>query len=204
MRGRDNFHSRLVAWMKIILPVVALGLLSTLFLLSRKVDLTDAVPVAQIDLEQRAHDQGATNPAFSGVSSGGEQVTFRADSARPDPEDAQRILAREVRAQLRLNGGTLIDIAAQHGATDQRDLSTVLHGDVHITTSTGYDIRTDRLEAEFDTLAARSPGKISGTGPIGALTAGRMELRTDAEDDAAHLLFTDGVKLIYTPAGKED
>ena len=59
--AQGEFHTRFVGWMKIILPVIALGLLSTLFLLSRTVDPTQDIPVTEVDLEQRAQDQGASN-----------------------------------------------------------------------------------------------------------------------------------------------
>ena len=33
-----------------------------------------------------------------------------------------------------------------------------LEGDVQVTTTTGYDIRTDAIDARFDTLFAETPG----------------------------------------------
>jgi lipopolysaccharide export system protein LptC len=205
MARRDNFHSRLVAWMKIILPLAALGLLSTLFLLSRKVDLSDAIPYSTIDLEQRAHDQGATNPAFAGVAVGGERVSFKANIVRPVEGDLNRLVAEDVRAELRLNSGAVVTIESQRGETDQAEYMAVLEGDARITTTTGYDIRTDRLTVRFDRLRAESPGPVTGTGPPGTLSAGRMVLTTDGKTPGtAHLLFTDGVKLIYTLPDPED
>src|SRR6056297_3765960 len=105
MGGADNFHSRLVAWMKIILPLLALGLLSTLFLISRNVDPTKSVPVTNIDLEQRADDLGATNPSFAGVTNRGDQVSVRAKQAKPDARDPEHLLAETVVAQMRLISG---------------------------------------------------------------------------------------------------
>jgi len=201
----ENFHSRFVAWAKIILPLLALGLLSTLFLLSRTVDVTGTIPFSQIDLEQRAQDQGVTNPSFAGVATGGEEVSFQADSVRPDPGNPEKMLATNVRAQMRLVGGTVVDIEAAEGQSDQLALTAELTGDVRLRTTTGYDIRSDRIAAQFDTVYAESPGPITGTGPPGDLSAGRMVLRTGRGDgEAAVLLFTDGVKLIYTPQDTKD
>ncbi len=199
MAARDNFHSVFVAWMKIVLPLLALGLLSTVFLFSRKVDLDQPVPFSQVDLTQRAHDQGVTNPNFAGVATGGEHVSFKADKVRPDPDHEGRVLADTVRAELRLNGGAVVTITSDHGESDQIEYSALLNGNVQVTTSTGYDIRTDRITAQFDTLRAETPGRVTGTGPPGALEAGRMLLTSEEEDGTAHLLFTDGVKLVYTP-----
>jgi len=201
---QENFHSRLVAWMKIILPMAALGLLSTLFLFSRSVDLNDPIPFTKIDLEQRAHDQGATNPTFAGVSTGGEQVSFEADIVRPVASNPDRLIAERVRAELKLTNGTVIDIVSNRGESNQADFSAMLDGDVRVTTTTGYDIRSDKLMAEFDTLYVETPGPVEGTGPPGDLTAGRMILSTDPKTDTAHLVFTDGVKLVYIPPQTKD
>lgn len=200
----ENFHSRFVAWAKIILPLVALGLLSTLFLLSRTVDVSGTIPFSTIDLEQRAQDQGATNPSFAGVATGGEEVSFTAQSVRPDPGNPERMLASQVRAQMVLVSGTVVDIEAARGESDQLALTAQLSGDVRVRITTGYDIRTQRLDAQFDTVYAESPGPVTATGPPGDLSAGRMVLSTDAEKETAVLLFTDGVKLIYSPQDTED
>lgn len=190
--------------MKIILPLVALGLFSTLFLLSRSVDLNDPIPVAQVDLERRAQDQGVTNPSFAGVATGGEQVSFKAAMVRPDPANDAHLLADHPSARMNLNGGAVIDIRADTGESDQIYSTARLQGDVRVVTTTGYDIRTDLLTAAFDTLHASAPGPVTGTGPPGQLSAGAMELVIDAETDAAYLRFTDGVKLIYTPRQTKD
>ncbi|PVA10215.1 hypothetical protein DC366_10210 [Pelagivirga sediminicola] len=204
MRRGDNFHTRLVNWAKIILPLIALGLLSTVFLLSQKVDLDHTLPVSDVDLAQRAHDQGVTNPSFAGVASGGEEVTFRASTVRPDPSDRDILLADDAQARMRLNGGGIVDIFARNGRTDQAKMTARLDGDVQVVTTTGYDIRTQSINARFNTLYAESPGAVTGTGPPGDLSAGRMVLTSDPETGNANLRFTDGVKLIYMPAKSKD
>lgn len=204
MARRDNLYSRLVAWMKIILPLIALGLLSTLFLISRNFDPTKDIPVATIDLEQRAHDLGATNPSFAGMTSGGDQVRLRAISARPEKGDPRRLLAEDVTAELRLTSGAVIDIVSDHADVHQTNYTATLRGNVHVTTTTGFEFGTDLLNSRFDHLFAESPGPVSGSGPAGDLNAGRMVLSTDEISGDAHLLFTDGVKLVYTPRNSED
>ncbi|MFX0546068.1 LPS export ABC transporter periplasmic protein LptC [Roseovarius sp. S1116L3] len=204
IRRGDNFHTRLVNWAKIILPLVALGLLSTVFLLSQKADIGDTIPYADVDLVRRAQDQGATNPSFAGMAVGGEEISFRAATVRPDPEDRDRVLAENAAASLRLNGGGVVDIAALRGEANQSLMTARLEGEVHVTTTTGYDIQTEAIDTRLDTLFAETPGPVSGTGPPGALNAGRMILTSDPVTGAAHLQFTDGVKLIYNPAKPKD
>lgn len=202
IRG-DDLYSQVVAWMKIILPLAALGLLSTLFLISRTVDPTQQ-PTVQVDLEQRAHEQGASKPSFAGVTSGGDEVTFKAARARPDLKDPDRLIADDVSAELRLLEGTVIEITAQHADMHQKKFTAALSGSVLLTTTNGYTIETDRLTARFDELYAESPGPVTGTGPPGNITAGRMVLTGDEGTGDAEMLFTKGVKLIYIPNNPED
>ncbi|QYX56951.1 LPS export ABC transporter periplasmic protein LptC [Roseovarius sp. SCSIO 43702] len=200
----DEFYTRLIGWLKVVLPLVALGLLSTLFLLSRKVDPTSNLPLSDVDLEQRAQDQGVSNPSFSGVTSGGEEVTFRAETVRPDPENLERVLADRVVAKFILENGTEIDVTADHGTAGRDMRDAELRGDVRVTTTTGYDLRTELLEADFETMGAEAPGQVTGTGPAGDLEAGRMKLVSEGSDGSVHLLFTDGVKLLYQPRENEE
>ncbi|WP_235862276.1 LPS export ABC transporter periplasmic protein LptC [Roseovarius litorisediminis] len=190
--------------MKIILPLAALGLLSTLFLISRNFDPTKSVPVAQIDLERRAHEQGATNPVFAGVTSSGDQVMFRAKSAQPDQSDPAHLKAKVVTAQMKLIAGTVIDITSESADMNQERGTADLEGNVHITTTTGYVVDTDYLKTRIDLLYAETPGPVSGNGPPGDLAAGRMVLKTDEISGEPQLLFTDGVKLLYKPGKSKE
>ena len=204
MATTDNFYSRLVAWMKIILPLTALGLLSTLFLISRHIDPTKSIPIAEIDLEQRAQDQGATNAAFAGVTGGGDEVMITAETARPSPDNPRLINAEDVTATMQLVSGTVVTVTSDRGNMDQSDLDASLIGNVNIDTTTGYKVTTERLDTRLDVLHAETPGPVSGVGPPGDLPAGRMVLTGDEETGQAHLVFTDGVKLVYTPQPSED
>lgn len=204
MGWSDNFHSRFVAWMKILLPMAALAMLSTLFLFSENFDPAETLPLSEIDLQQRARDQGATDATFAGVTRTGDEVVFKTVRAKPSPEDPRRFSAEDVSAQFRLPSGTAIDIRSARAEMNQKDSTASLEGDVRFTTTTGYAVNTNLLIARFDDLYAEAPGEISGQAPAGDLTAGRMILQNDAETGEPHLLFTDGVKLLYRPETEEE
>lgn len=199
MARADNLYSQIVTWMKIILPLAALGLLSTLFLISRSVDPSRSAKVSDIDLGQRAQDLGATEPRFAGVSRQGDEIVFTAEIARPDRERPGHLTADGVAAQLRLATGEVIHITSMHADLQQQEMTAALEGRVHITTSTGYRIDTDRLDARLDALHAETPGSVRATGPLGELTAGRMLLHDAGAGGTAELLFSGGVKLVYRP-----
>jgi lipopolysaccharide export system protein LptC len=204
MTWRDNFYSNMVAWMKILLPLAALGILSTVFMLSRSVDPSRSIPAAAVDVQKRARDQGATRPTFAGVTTGGDQVSLSADSARPHPDHKERIIARKVRTDVRLTGGTVIEMRAETAEIDQDALTADLRGDVTFETSAGYSLHTEALATSYDQLFAESKGAVSGKAPAGRLEAGRMRLTSRPGSGDAELIFANGVKLVYKPAKSGD
>lgn len=200
----DNTYSRVVAGVKTLLPLVALGLLSTMFLISDPVDPTAPDPSAPPDLEDLARDLGATAPSIAGVTDTGDEIVFRAERARPVPQASGRLAAEGVAAGIRLSGGAGISLSAEGADFDSVGRVAGLRGGVLIATTTGYRIETDRLETHLDTLLATSPGPVTATGPLGELTAGRMRLHEPVPGGPAELLFSGGVKLVYRPETAED
>ncbi|MDQ2094278.1 LPS export ABC transporter periplasmic protein LptC [Rhodalgimonas zhirmunskyi] len=200
MPWRDNFHSRLVAWLKILLPLAALALLATLFLFSRNIDPMTTIPFAEIDLEARARDEGVTAPEFAGASAEGDLIAFKAATAQPEPGNTSRVLANDLSARIDLGSGGVVTFRAQTGTVDETANRAELSGDVVIETGQGYTLHSERLFSDMKRLYAESPGKVVGNGPPGQITAGRMVLERPENQAGAQLLFTDGVKLIYDPS----
>ncbi|MEM6371414.1 MAG: LPS export ABC transporter periplasmic protein LptC [Pseudomonadota bacterium] len=195
-------YSRLVAWLKVLLPLMALVLLSTLFLLSRNVDPMATLPFADTEIDERLSGQQITAPFFSGTTNGGDQVTVTASTMATRTGFNNE--ASDFSAQISLASGTRINLLADQGQFDLQENRSTLQGNVAITTSSGFDLTSAQLIAEFDTLRLQSPGPVEGTAPLGQLNAGTMELHRKTSRENAHLIFTNGVKLIYTPEIREE
>lgn len=199
MDPRDGLRSRVITWLKILLPLTALALLSTLFLLSRTVDPTKSIPISRADLESRTDSQQITEPSFAGATEEGHLVAFVATNARVDPEQPGRVIAQSMSARIDLIRGARINITSVIGTVDDIQGVAILEGDVVLTSSTGYRVTTEMLTTSMREIAAESDGPISGNGPPGKLDAGKMTLSSDSQTGDVHLLFTNGVKLIYDP-----
>lgn len=194
-------YSRVVAFLKVILPLCALALLSMLFLLSRNIggDTTAAIPFAKVELEQRAREQQITAPFFSGKTSEGHLVRFTAERALPDIDDQKVSKAEKMDARIDLTDGSHITFSSDVAQVDSNAHTTTLLGGVLITSSNGFTIRTDELTSAMRELYAHSPGRVTGTGPGGDFEAGEMVISQPEGTENATLFFTNGVKLIYTP-----
>lgn len=197
-----DLYSRCVALFKVLLPLAALAILATLFLLSRGVDFT-ATPFAEKDLADRMRDQQITAPFFSGVTPEGDEIMFKAGVVRPGAKDAPAE-ADDLSARITLVDGTRITLKSQKGSVDMRRDMAHFKGDVRITTSTGYIVTTDRLNTALSGVEAQTPGPVAGTGPLGDFTAGRMILKAETPGAPVHMHFNQGVRMIYDPKKTED
>jgi lipopolysaccharide export system protein LptC len=191
-------YSRMVAWLKVLLPLMALALLSTLFLLSRTVDPTASVPFAEAEIQERVRDQQITGPFFSGSTPNGDQISFSAGKMSTDHNNGSTI-ANDLSAQIDLASGSRIVFFADTGTIDIASDTSILSGNVLITTSSGYRVNSDQLISSMTSLDVESPEKVMAVGPIGNLTAGSMTITTTENTENTHLIFKNGVNLIYDP-----
>jgi lipopolysaccharide export system protein LptC len=85
MAGRAALDgwSRLVALLKVLLPLTALAILSTLFLISNRINPDDALPYAEVDVEARLKEPRITAPTYAGTTSDGAALEVTAAEARP-------------------------------------------------------------------------------------------------------------------------
>jgi lipopolysaccharide export system protein LptC len=200
MSGADT-HSRVVGWLKVALPLAALAILSTLFLLSDRIDPQDAIPYAQVDVEDLARDPRMTAPTYAGTTRDGTALTLTAETARPVGQDASA-QAATVLARMEMPDGSTAELSAGKVDLDAPAGRLLLSGGVAVTTSSGYLVLTDQVTAALDRTSAESSGPVTAETPAAHLTADRFSLtRTDADGEAYLLVFTGRVKLVYQPGG---
>lgn len=192
----DNLHSRFVGAAKIIFPLLALGFLSTIFLFSRTLDPSDAIPFSDVDIEKIAKEQRLAGPKFSGVTSDGSAITVEAESAKPDLLNPRRVSATNIIASIRTTKNEHYKIIADTARFDGTNDDLDLEGNIQLTSSSGYTLNTQQLSANLGTTGMIAKGKIKGTAPGGTIEAGAMELIV--KDGAQLLVFTNGVRLVYS------
>ncbi|SFC78928.1 lipopolysaccharide export system protein LptC [Tropicimonas isoalkanivorans] len=199
MAARDNLHSRVVAWLKVILPLAALALLSTLFLVARSGP--DAkLPFSQKDLEEMASEQRVEAPEFAGLTKEGRAMNISARTATPRDTAGHVVDAVGIRGQLETGDDSSIQLSADEGTVYSLKSLAHLQGNVRVNTSTGYTIDAEELNAALNRTDVETPGPVTAEGPLGRIDAGRMVVtQMGQERDDVTLVFKDGVKLIYLP-----
>lgn len=202
MAPDGNVHSAVVGWLKILLPLGALALLSTMFLFARASGPPPAIPFAEID--QMARQQLISAPRFSGVADDGSVIQITAQNARPNSGDLQSLTIERPRLTLDAADGTSLQIFAGAGVIDNAAQEARLDGLARLETSSGYAMETAGLLADLQSGEVTSLGRLAVQAPFGSLTAGRVTIAVTKDGTGQQMRFTEGVKLIYTPTGADE
>lgn len=197
-------YSRTVAWLKVALPLAALALLSTLFLLSRVVDPTQSIPFADTEVRDRLLNQRVSGPYYSGTTADGDLIAFIAETVKTPNGLTGPSEARDVFVKVDMMDGTTIRVTSHAASMDVAEDISDLTGNVVITTSQGYIITSEAITARMTELDIRSPDTVFADTPAGEVVAGSMHLSSPEPDAPAHLVFTNGVKLLYLPKQVKD
>lgn len=196
-------YSRTVAFLKVLLPLVALGILSTLFLLSRSIDPTATIPFSEQDVADRVRSQQVTEPYFSGTTAQGDDIVVHASVARPGGPGTPAS-AEDVDARITMADGVKVALRSDTVSYEAGREFATFSGNVRITSSTGFVVTTEQLDTSLEDMSGSTPGEVRATGPLGDLTAGRMEFATKNKGGPLHMVFKNRVKLVYDPAKTKD
>jgi lipopolysaccharide export system protein LptC len=199
--ARADTHTRVVGWLKVILPLTALAILSTLFLVARRIDPEAALPYAEVDVEDLAREPRMTAPTYAGTTSDGAALTLSADEARPAAEGAPA-QAAGLRLALDTPDGARTELSAGAAVMEGATREVILSGGVTVTTSSGYRLETAEVAAKLDRTGLESRAPVVATGPAGEIRADGMTLSQDAQTPGAYVLvFNGSVRLVYQPGG---
>lgn len=194
MAATENVYSQFVSLMKVVLPIAALGLMSTVFLFARAPTQDGTIPYAEI--EEIAREQRISGPQVSGVADDGSIIEITARTARPN---GSVLSVESMVATINALDGTQIDISAGMGEVDTRNKTAQLTGLARLVTSNGYEMETMGLSADLETGRIVSDGSLEVRTPFGELTAGQLVVETPDAEQGQRMLFQNGVRLVYTP-----
>lgn len=202
MAGRfDNLYSRLVAWLKVLLPLAAMGIVAALFLLSRTIDPEAALTGAGLDVREMAREVRVGSPDYRGMTGDGTEIRVTAERARPDPDRPGRVEAEDVDAVLQDAAGDRTVIRGAAGDLDRDADRLVLTGDASVETSAGMRVESEELVSVLSRTEVRSDVPVRATGPMGVITGDSMLLIRDPAQGEGHVVVFNGdVKLVYRPS----
>ncbi len=195
--ARDNLYSTAVVWVKVTLPLVALALLSSLFLLSGAPDPDAALPYAEVDIDQIIREQRVTSPRFAGVLGAGQELVLSAEAMSTDVAQSDLIRAQAIRGRLDLSRTDVLTLTATFGDFDMAAQTATLTDGVSVENFLGYRMDSDNLRLALDRVHISAPTPVHITGPGLELTADTMDL--SGPEGETILRFTGSVRMIYEP-----
>jgi lipopolysaccharide export system protein LptC len=183
-----------VAGAKILLPLAALALMSTVFLLAR--EPTGAMEIPYARLEEIARDPRADRVRLAGVTSDGTVVALSSARVTPPTKGggAYRLEAPRLETEGEDGRATL---AAATGEVDPVSRTLRIAGEVRIESSAGYVVETPQADADLS-AGTLVTGPVAATAPLGEIEAGRLEV-VRPEGEGARLVFNGGVRVLYQP-----
>ncbi len=189
---------------RLVLPLGALALLSTVFLFSENIDPQRAVEMSDIDIEDLTREPRVGTARIATVTSDDTAMTITANSVRSatDPSERAPVLLTLDAPQGRLEfpAGRVANFRGDDGQIDEAADSMLLRGNVVLETSDGYIARMPELRAALARTHVEGLGGIEAEGPAGELTADRLELSRAPTAESGYLLaFKGNVRLIYVP-----
>ena len=197
---QNDAYSQFVSWAKVVLPLSAIVLLSTLFLIARNVGDTSQIPYA--DIEEIARQPRLSAPKMVGMSETGGTYTIEADVARQDPDTDNGLIAEAIVVNMTTIDGIQTTVSAGIGKLDSNVKVVMLDNLARVTTSDGYLMETRGLVTSLTDGSLETTDPLEVRAPYGSLTAGRLTITPDS-DQPQLIVFNNGVRLIYQPQPEE-
>lgn len=194
-------RTRIVRWLRVVLPLIALAMLSTMFLFSRQPATEPRIPYTEIAAEEMAREPRVIAPQYAGVTGDGAELSLSAREAAPPGADHPGAVG-DLRLAWRRADGLAADLTAPDAGIS--DGVIALRGGVRMSTSSGWTLQAPQIEAATDRSRLSAADGVAAHAPFGEITASSMELVPRGGDAAdaggsAVLNFSGGVRLIYQP-----
>lgn len=183
---KSRRHSALVRKMRLILPVVALGIVAVLMTWK-----DDQVPLAPVPREkvspQTVSQSELINPKFQSEDTNAQPYTITADKATQNAADMDTILLQKPVADMTLKSGDTVSLKAVNGSYKQGAKTLDLNGQVEVHHNSGYVITTEKMNIDVTNQTIESQTPVTGHGPAADITATGLSV-----DGAAHTVIFKG------------
>lgn len=196
--GTGDGRAILVRVLKIVLPLVALGIFAALFVVNSSL-FNSGVSFDGLGAEG-GDGLRLTNPRFTGATKQGEPFLITAAWALPDGPKPQKVDLSEVQGEINLADGRVVTIKAAEGVFLPETRHVSLSGDVTLDTSDGYRLTAARAALDSGAEILTASGGVTARGALGEIAAEEMRATKAPEGGAntgegAYIWFEKRVKV---------
>lgn len=196
LSGRSAY-SIFVGVMKLLLPLLAVGLIVLVVLWPRlqSDDGDFRFSVGQVSSEDE-NGSVMINPRYEGLDDSGQPFTVTADSANQVPGREFVIDLTRPKGDMVAEDGAWLAISAERGRYDREGQLVDLTGTVSLFHDRGYELLTERLAVDLASGLAVSDLPVHGQGPFGFVDSEGMRV----ESRGAVVHFTGKSKMVFYEA----
>lgn len=193
-------YSRFVAWMKIILPLIAVMLLAMVaaWPYLQKKDNLFRLGFSALTMSD-TETSGMVNVRYVGADSKGQPFSVTADLARSSDKSAATIDLELPKADITLKDGSWVALTADTGRYLRAEGVLDLKGKVNVFHDSGYELKTDAAELNLKQGTVISHTTVHGQGPIGEIRSQGMTLFDKGET----IVFTGKTYLTLYPGPRK-
>ena len=190
-------HSRVVRWLKFVLPALALLAAGAFWATVRFVPggFDDLVSISGIDIESNSVTMD--RPLISGFEGTRRAYLVKADNAVQSLSDPKVITFHGIDASIGLGDAGTATIRAAIGVFDGKDNTLRLSEGISIETTDGYAANFAGADIDLDEGSLVSDQPLTVRSSDGALTANGVRVSNRGKN----VMFVDGVSLIFVPPG---
>lgn len=189
---KSKRHSSRVRTMRLILPVLALGVV--VILMTWKGDNAPVAPVPRTEISPQTVAQNELiNPKFQSEDKNGQPYTITADKATQSAGDMDTLQLQKPVADMTLKSGGWVSLKAKGGTYQQRTGNLNLNEDVEIHHDSGYEIHTTKMNIDVKTQKVTSDAPVTGQGPAGDISASGLSV----DGNSKTVIFTGPAKLTF-------
>lgn len=200
MAPRPEVHTRVVTILKLGLPLVALALVASVFLVQTDDRLGGSITFSDADIAQLGDGLRLSNPVFTGRTRNGDRFHFSAALVVPDAAPPKRAAITTLDGTLDLVEGGSVTLKGEKGDLDIPTRRLDITGNVRITTSDGYVLDTDKATIDVSSGTFVAGDEVVTRGPLGVITSGNLHVTpAAATGDARRFSFSNGVHVLYDP-----
>lgn len=198
--GNDGY-TRFVTVTKVVLPLIAIGLLGTVFLFTNDDSLEGGFSFSKADLDTLESGMRIEKPRMFGSNPNGDLYNFVADALLPDSLTPSLVEAQRISGEIQYQTGGSVQITADKAEFMLEGNQIRLSGSTLVVMSDGTRVTGEGLLAELDSGKLTSNGAISATSPLGDIQAGnfRVELVGINDEEKQMIWFENGVMLSFKP-----
>ena len=196
--GRVRRHTRLVVFLRVVLPSIAAVLVGLIILWPQLKAQKEEFSFINTDYDKTAfpENQVMENPRLFVVDSDNEPINITARSANEIPsETGRRVQMRELKADILLENDTWLALDADVAEYAQEENQVEFQKQVNLYSDKGYELETTHAVIDISSKNITGDRTTHASGRVGTIVSDGFGVY----DNGRRLVFTGNVKMQLYP-----